>query len=78
MFAAGRSSHPNLKENGGALQIAVKRFQIDYYPYHVAKGTFEHKLIYVDQYLLAFNHCQIYLEAVLLSLIVIQKCSDIF
>lgn len=37
MFTAGRSCHPNLKD-GGALQISVKRFQIDYYPYHLAKG----------------------------------------
>lgn len=38
-FLAGRSCHPNLKD-GGALQISVKRFQIDYYPYHLAKGIF--------------------------------------
>jgi hypothetical protein len=44
---AGRSSHPNLKE-GGALQIAVKRFQIDFYPYHLAKGNRKHWPKYND------------------------------
>lgn len=38
IVAAGRSCHPNLKD-GGALQISVKCFQVDYYPYHLAKGT---------------------------------------
>ncbi|VEN47609.1 unnamed protein product [Callosobruchus maculatus] len=37
----GRSCHPNLKD-GGALQISVKRFQVDYYPYHLAKGNRKH------------------------------------
>lgn len=37
-FLVGRSSHPNLKD-GGALQISVRRFQVDYYPYHLAKGN---------------------------------------
>ncbi|XP_029709447.2 bridge-like lipid transfer protein family member 3B isoform X1 [Aedes albopictus] len=37
----GRSSHPNLK-NGGALQISVQGFQIDYYPYHLAKADRSH------------------------------------
>lgn len=27
--------HPDLKE-GGALQISLTKFQIDYYPYHLA------------------------------------------
>ncbi|KAL1505764.1 hypothetical protein ABEB36_005251 [Hypothenemus hampei] len=36
-----RSSHPNLKD-GGALQITVKRFQVDFYPYHLAKGDRKH------------------------------------
>ncbi|RZB39563.1 UHRF1-binding protein 1-like [Asbolus verrucosus] len=44
---AGRSSHPNLKD-GGALQIAVKRFQIDFYPYHLAKGNRKHWPKYND------------------------------
>lgn len=37
----GRSSHPNLKD-GGALQISVQGFQIDYYPYHLAKADRTH------------------------------------
>ncbi|XP_035780445.1 UHRF1-binding protein 1-like [Anopheles albimanus] len=37
----GRSSHPNLAE-GGALQISVQGFQIDYYPYHLAKADRSH------------------------------------
>ncbi|XP_031339303.1 UHRF1-binding protein 1-like isoform X3 [Photinus pyralis] len=37
----GRSCHPNLKD-GGALQISVDRFQVDYYPYHLAKGDRKH------------------------------------
>ncbi|CAH0560093.1 unnamed protein product [Brassicogethes aeneus] len=35
---SGRSSHPHLKD-GGALQISVKKFQIDYYPYHLARDN---------------------------------------
>lgn len=38
IFIDGRSSHPNLQD-GGALQISIKRFQVDFYPYHLAKGT---------------------------------------
>lgn len=34
----GRSCHPDLKD-GGALQISVQGFQIDYYPYHLAKAS---------------------------------------
>lgn len=37
----GRSSHPNLKD-GGALQISVQGFQVDYYPYHLAKADRAH------------------------------------
>ncbi|KAH1019151.1 hypothetical protein HUJ04_009015 [Dendroctonus ponderosae] len=37
----GRSSHPNLRE-GGALQISIKKFQVDFYPYHLAKGDRRH------------------------------------
>ncbi|XP_058450697.1 bridge-like lipid transfer protein family member 3B [Malaya genurostris] len=37
----GRSSHPDLKD-GGALQISVQGFQIDYYPYHLAKADRSH------------------------------------
>ncbi|KAK9891592.1 hypothetical protein WA026_015552 [Henosepilachna vigintioctopunctata] len=38
---AGRSSHPNLKD-GGALQVNVSKFQIDFYPYHLAKASRKH------------------------------------
>ncbi|XP_034239731.1 UHRF1-binding protein 1-like isoform X2 [Thrips palmi] len=31
----GRSCHPDLKD-GGALQISLQHFQVDYYPYHLA------------------------------------------
>ncbi|XP_055713179.1 bridge-like lipid transfer protein family member 3B isoform X5 [Phlebotomus papatasi] len=34
----GRSCHPDLSD-GGALQISVQGFQIDYYPYHLAKAS---------------------------------------
>nr|XP_034181144.1 UHRF1-binding protein 1 isoform X1 [Osmia lignaria] len=37
----GRSSHPDLKD-GGALQISLIRFQIDYYPYHLAMADRKH------------------------------------
>ena len=43
----GRSTNPNLKD-GGALQIAVRRFQIDFYPYHLAKGNRKHWPKYND------------------------------
>uniref|UniRef100_A0A6P7FPH1 UHRF1-binding protein 1-like n=1 Tax=Diabrotica virgifera virgifera TaxID=50390 RepID=A0A6P7FPH1_DIAVI len=42
---AGRSSHPNLK-NGDALHISLKKFHVDYYPYHLAKGNRKHWLKY--------------------------------
>ena len=38
---SGRSSHPNLKD-GGALQISIQGFQVDYYPYHLAKANRAH------------------------------------
>lgn len=38
---AGRSLHPDLKD-GGALQISLVRFQIDYYPYHLAMADRKH------------------------------------
>lgn len=31
----GRSTHPNLKD-GGALQVTLQHFQVDFYPYHMA------------------------------------------
>ncbi|KYQ54512.1 UHRF1-binding protein 1-like protein, partial [Trachymyrmex zeteki] len=37
----GRSLHPDLKD-GGALQISIVRFQIDYYPYHLAMADRKH------------------------------------
>lgn len=37
----GRSCHPDLCD-GGALQISVHGFQIDYYPYHLAIGDRKH------------------------------------
>lgn len=38
---AGRSLHPDLKD-GGALQISLVRFQIDFYPYHLAMAGRKH------------------------------------
>ncbi|XP_021938763.1 UHRF1-binding protein 1-like isoform X4 [Zootermopsis nevadensis] len=37
----GRSVHPDLKD-GGALQISLQHFQVDYYPYHLAIGHRKH------------------------------------
>jgi len=37
----GRSSHPNLKD-GGALQVSIQGFQVDYYPYHLARSNRVH------------------------------------
>ncbi|KAI4463582.1 hypothetical protein MML48_4g00014003 [Holotrichia oblita] len=37
----GRSCHPNLKD-GGALQIVIQKFQVDYYPYHLAIADRKH------------------------------------
>lgn len=37
----GRSCHPDLND-GGALQISVQGFQIDYYPFHLAKTDRSH------------------------------------
>ena len=37
----GRSSYPALKD-GGALQISIQGFQIDFYPYHLAKADRAH------------------------------------
>ncbi|TMW53722.1 hypothetical protein DOY81_001190 [Sarcophaga bullata] len=37
----GRSSYPEL-DKGGALQISVQAFQVDYYPYHLAKSDRSH------------------------------------
>ncbi|XP_054742052.1 bridge-like lipid transfer protein family member 3B isoform X1 [Anastrepha obliqua] len=37
----GRSTYPEL-DKGGALQISVQAFQVDYYPYHLAKSDRAH------------------------------------
>lgn len=37
----GRSCHPELRD-GGALQISVQGFQIDYYPFHLARSDRSH------------------------------------
>ncbi|XP_032311263.1 UHRF1-binding protein 1-like isoform X4 [Drosophila ananassae] len=37
----GRSSYPEL-DKGGALQVSVTAFQVDYYPYHLAKSDRSH------------------------------------
>ncbi|XP_065355355.1 bridge-like lipid transfer protein family member 3B isoform X3 [Calliphora vicina] len=37
----GRSTYPEL-DKGGALQISVQAFQVDYYPYHLAKSDRSH------------------------------------
>ncbi|XP_076665123.1 bridge-like lipid transfer protein family member 3B isoform X3 [Andrena cerasifolii] len=42
---SGRSTHPDLKD-GGALQISLVRFQIDYYPYHLALADRKHWIKY--------------------------------
>ncbi|XP_076181630.1 bridge-like lipid transfer protein family member 3B isoform X2 [Ptiloglossa arizonensis] len=43
----GRSSHPDLKD-GGALQISLVRFRIDYYPYHLAMADRKHWIEYKE------------------------------
>lgn len=42
----GRSGYPDLKD-GGALQISVQGFQVDYYPFHVAAAGRAHWPKYV-------------------------------
>lgn len=41
IYLDGRSCHPDLND-GGALQISVQGFQIDYYPFHLAKTDRSH------------------------------------
>ncbi|KAF4523469.1 hypothetical protein B566_EDAN014989 [Ephemera danica] len=48
----GRSSHPDLKD-GGAFQIRLRHFKIDYYPYHLALGDRRHWPSYQEDV-----HCQ--------------------
>jgi len=43
----GRSSHPDLAE-GGAFQVSLSKLQIDYYPYHLARGDRKHWVRYTD------------------------------
>lgn len=40
-FADGRSCYPELSD-GGALQISVHGFQVDYFPFHWAKTNRAH------------------------------------
>lgn len=37
----GRSCYPELSD-GGAFQISIQGFQVDYYPFHLAKFNREH------------------------------------
>ncbi|XP_071452381.1 bridge-like lipid transfer protein family member 3B isoform X2 [Hetaerina americana] len=37
----GRSSHPDLRD-GGALQIELRHFLVDFYPYHLARSERKH------------------------------------
>jgi len=41
----GRSEHPELN-GGGAFQISLARLQLDYYPYHLARGDRKHWVRY--------------------------------
>uniref|UniRef100_A0A1B6E5E8 Uncharacterized protein n=1 Tax=Clastoptera arizonana TaxID=38151 RepID=A0A1B6E5E8_9HEMI len=41
----GRSVHPNLKK-GGAFEINLRGFHLDYYPYHLASGNRGHWAMY--------------------------------
>ena len=43
----GRSYHPNLRD-GAALQICLQSFQVDYYPYHLAKSSRKHWPLYKE------------------------------
>jgi len=52
-FIDGRSCHPELKD-GGALQISVQGFQVDYYPYHLAKCDRTHWPKYVNRKIILF------------------------
>lgn len=37
----GRSCHPNLA-NGGSLRITLNGYQVDYYPFHIARSSRVH------------------------------------
>ena len=43
----GRSEHPEL-QGGGAFQISLARLQVDYYPYHLARGDRKHWVRYAS------------------------------
>jgi len=43
----GRSLHPNLS-NGGAFQVSLSKLQVDYYPYHLARGDRKHWVRYTE------------------------------
>lgn len=43
----GRSSHPDLAQ-GAAFQVSLSKLQIDYYPYHLARGDRKHWIRYTD------------------------------
>ncbi|XP_025835027.1 UHRF1-binding protein 1-like isoform X3 [Agrilus planipennis] len=55
----GRSCHPHFKE-GGALQITVNKFKVDYYPYHLAKSDRKHWPGYREE---VTPHVQWFIEA---------------
>jgi len=43
----GRSDHPEL-QGGGAFQVSLAKLQVDYYPYHLARGDRKHWVRYSD------------------------------
>jgi len=43
----GRSKHPEL-QGGGAFQVSLAKLQVDYYPYHLARGDRKHWVRYSD------------------------------
>jgi len=43
----GRSKHPEL-QGGGAFQVSLAKLQVDYYPYHLARGDRKHWVRYTD------------------------------
>lgn len=40
-LADGRSCYPDLSD-GGALQVSIHGFQVDYFPFHLAKSNRAH------------------------------------
>jgi len=43
----GRSLHPELTA-GGAFQVCLSKLQVDYYPYHLARGDRKHWIRYTE------------------------------